>query len=81
MKSIKTIINNILNKLKQTWSDIKYIFKVYDLFDYEFENPFNIWFNKSIRQMFVLPQIKFNVHSVMYEPSFANDIFEPNTKL
>ena len=75
MKSIKTIINNILNKLKQTWSDIKYIFKVYDLFDYEFENPFNIWFNKSIRQMFVLPQIKFNVHSVMYEPSFANDIF------
>lgn len=72
---MKTIINNILNKLKKTWSDIKYIFKVYDLFDYEFENPFKIWYNKSIRQVFVLPHIKFNVHSVIYEPSFANDIF------
>ena len=72
---MKTIINNILNKLKKTWSDIKYIFKVYDLFDYEFENPFEIWCNKAVRQLFVLPQIKFNVHSVIYEQSFANDIF------
>lgn len=72
---MKTIINNILNKIKKTWSDIKYIFNVYDLFDYEFENPFKIWCNKAVRQMFILPNIKFNVHSVMYEPSFANDIF------
>ena len=72
---MKTIINNILNKLKKTWSDIKYIFKVYDLFDYMFENPFSIWCNKSIRQVFVLPNIKFNVHSVMYESGFTSDIF------
>lgn len=75
MKSIKTIINNILNKLKQTWSNIKYICKTYNWFGYIFENPFSIWHNEAVRQMFILPHIKFNVHSVMYEPSFANDIF------
>ena len=75
MKSIKTIINNILNKLKRIWSNIKYVCKTYNWFGHMFKNPFSIWYNKSIRQIFILPNIKFKVHSIMYEPSFANDIF------
>lgn len=62
-------------KLKQYWSNIKYICKTYEMFGHMFENPFKFWCNKAIRQMFVLPNIKFSVHSVMYEPSFANAIF------
>ena len=75
IKQIKTIINNSLNKLKRICSNIKYICKTYNWFGYMFENPFSIWYNKAVRQMFILPHIKFNVHSVMHEPSFANDIF------
>ena len=66
---------NVCNKIKQCWSNINYVYKVYDWFDYMFENPFKIWGNKAVRQMFILPSLKFSVHSVMYESSFANDIF------
>lgn len=66
---------NIFNKIKQCWSNIKYVCKVHTWFDYMFENPFDIWYNKEIRQVFVLPNIKFNVHSVMYESAFTSDIF------
>ncbi len=66
---------NVCNKIKQCWSNINYVCKVHTWFDYMFENPFSIWFNKSIRQVFVLPNIKFNVHSVMYESGFTSDIF------
>lgn len=65
----------LYDKLKQTWSNIKYICKTYNLFGCMFENPFKIWGNKVIRQIFILPHIKFKVHSVMYEHTFANDIF------
>ena len=39
---------NVCNKIKQCWSNINYVYKVYNWFDYMFENPFNIWYNKSI---------------------------------
>lgn len=66
---------NVCNKIKQCWSNIKYICKVHTWFDYTFENPFNIWYNKAIRQVFALPNIKFKVHSVMYESGFTSGIF------
>ena len=65
----------LYNKLKRIWSNIKYICKTYKWFGYMFENPFSIWCNESVRQIFILPNIKFKVHNVMYEPSFANAIF------
>ena len=65
----------LYDKLKQTWSNIKYICKTYNWFGYMFENPFSIWCNKKVREMFILPHINFEVHSVMYETSFANTIF------
>ena len=75
IKQIKTIINNSLNKLKRVYSNIKYICKTYKWFNYMFQNPFSIWCNKSVRQIFILPNIKFKIHNVMYEPSFADAIF------
>ena len=68
-------VHNMYNKIKQCWSNIKYVCKVHTWFDYMFENPFSIWYNKEIRQVFVLPNIKFNVHSVMYESGFTSHIF------
>lgn len=65
----------LYNKLKRIWSNIKYICKTYNWFGYMFENPFSIWCNKKVREMFILPHINFEVHSVMYEKSFANTIF------
>lgn len=65
----------IMNKIKQFFGRIKYICNSHDWFGYIFENPFSIWGNKEVRQMFVLPKLKLSVHSVMYEPSFALDIF------
>lgn len=72
---MKTIIKNILNKLKKTWSNIKYICKTYNWFGYMFENPFHIWFNKEIRNIFILPNIKFYIHTIINELTFANSIF------
>ena len=40
-----------------------------------FQNPFSIWCNKSVRHIFILPNIKFKIHNVMHEPSFADAIF------
>ena len=65
----------LYNKLKRIWSNIKYICKTYNWFGYMFENPFSIWCNKKVREMFILPHINFEIHSVMYETSFANTIF------
>lgn len=64
-----------MNKIKQFFRRITYICNSHDWFGYIFENPFSIWGNKEVRQMFVLPKLKLSVHSVMYEPSFALDIF------
>ena len=75
IKQIKTIINNSLNKLKRIYSNIKYICKTYKWFNYMFQNPFSIWCNKSVRHIFILPNIKFKIHNVMHEPSFADAIF------
>lgn len=40
-----------------------------------FENPFHIWFNKEIRKIFILPNIKFYIHTIINESTFANSIF------
>jgi hypothetical protein len=68
-------MKTLINKIKQFYRRITYICSSHDWFGYMFENPFSIWGNKEVRKMFVLPNLKLSVHSVMYEPSFALDIF------
>ena len=68
-------MKTIINKIKQCFRRIAYICNSHDWFGYMFENPFSIWSNKGVRKMFILPKLKLSIHSVMYEPSFALDIF------
>lgn len=65
----------IKNILKSYINNIKYIWKVHPKFGYFFENPFKIWFSKVIREYFILPSFKFNVHSLKYNDNFGNAIF------
>lgn len=66
---------NIKESIKEYFSNFKYIWNTYSHFGHFFENPFNIWFNKEIRRVFILPRLKFSVHSVMYNDNCCNDIF------
>lgn len=68
-------MKTIIKKLKQYCKRITYICNSHYWFGYMLENPFKIWGNKTIRQIFKLPNIKLKIHNVMYEPSFANSIF------
>lgn len=63
------------NKIKQIWHNIKYICKTYKWFNYMFENPFKIWGNKEIRQIFALPSIEFKIYNIIHERDFTNSIF------